>query len=276
MNLQAVWIDGAAGDTVPVDDRGLMYGDGLFETILCREAAPRFLGQHLARLAAGCAALGIEAPDAGLLAAEIRRAAALAADGVIRLVVTRGSSAERGYGPPAQPRPRRIIARYPLPPAVAADSGGIRACHSPVHAGLSPQLAGIKHLNRLENVLARARLAGSGCAEAIMSLHTGELVGGTQSNLFVRLDGRLLTPAIELAGVRGVMRGVVLREAARLGLEVVECRLRPADLLGAEEIFFSNVRVGIWPVRQLEGWRAGHDPGEVATALRARIDRLHD
>lgn len=268
------WIDGLPGEAVPFDDRGLMYGDGLFETIGCRDGEPRFLGQHLARLAAGCAALGIAAPEAALLAAEVRRAAALGADGVVRVMVTRGSSPERGYGPPTASRPRRIVVRYPLP--AAATAGGIRACHSPVLAGLSPQLAGIKHLNRLENVLARARLAGTGCAEAVMSTVAGEVVGGTQSNLFACLEGRLVTPPLPAAGVRGVMRGVVLREAPRLGLEVVERSLRPAELGRATEIFFTNVRVGIWPVAELDAWRAGRDGGEAAAALQARIAGLRD
>ena len=117
------WIDGLPGESVPFDDRGLMYGDGLFETIVCRDGAPCFLGQHLARLAAGCAALGIAAPEAALLAAELRHAATLGADGVVRVVVTRGSSPERGYAPPAAARPRRIVARYPLPAAVDAGAG---------------------------------------------------------------------------------------------------------------------------------------------------------
>ncbi len=269
------WIDGRPGEAVPFDDRGLMYGDGLFETIVCRDGAPCFLGQHLARLAAGCAALGIAAPEAALLAAELRHAAALGADGVVRVVVTRGSSPERGYAPPAVARPRRIVVRYPLPAAVDAGAG-IRACHSPVLAGLSPQLAGIKHLNRLENVLARAQLADTGCAEAVMSTVAGEVIGGTQSNLFAWLEGRLVTPPLAAAGVRGVMRGVVLREAPRLGLEVLERSLRPAELERATGIFFTNVRVGIWPVAELGAWRAGRDGREAAAALQACIAGLRD
>ncbi len=103
-----------------------------------------------------------------------------------------------------------------------------RACLPPITLGVSPALAGFKHLNRLENVLARSRLAGTGCDEAILCTATGEVVGGTMSNLFAVLDGALLTPPIESAGVRGVMREVVLREAAAaLGVATGQSLLQP-------------------------------------------------
>ncbi len=270
------WVDGIAADRVPIDDRGLMYGDGLFETIACARGAPRFLELHLRRLQDGCRALDLPFPDPALLRVEIRRAAALATDaqagGLLRLTLTRGSSATRGYAPPVPCEPRRIVATYPLGLAPAP---AIRACFSTVTAGLSPALAGFKHLNRLENVLARGRLAGTGCEEAILCTATGELVGGTTSNLFAVLDGVLLTPPIESAGVRGVMREVVLREAAALGIETVQRRLRQEQLLAAGEIFFTNVRVGAWPVYALERWR-GEAPGPLVRSLQQRIAALQD
>ncbi len=274
--MSGCWIDGIEAYSVPVDDRGLMYGDGLFETIACAHGAPRFLELHLRRLQDGCRALDLPCPDLALLRAEIRQAASLTADsaagGVVRLTLTRGSSATRGYAPPVPCQPRRIVATFPpgVPPAA-----GIRACFSTVHAGVSPALAGFKHLNRLENVLARSRLAGTGCDEAILCTATGEVVGGTMSNLFAVLDGVLLTPLIESAGVRGVMREVVLRETAALGVETGQRRLQPEQLLAASEIFFTNVRVGAWPVRALDGWQ-GEAPGPLVRRLRQRIAVLQD
>jgi 4-amino-4-deoxychorismate lyase len=144
-----------------------------------------------------------------------------------------------------------------------------------VTCGLSPALAGVKHLNRLENVMARARLAGSGCDEAILSTASGELVGGTMSNLFAVLGEQLVTPPLGDAGVRGVMRDVVLREAAAAGVLVQERSLRRADLAGASELFFTNVRIGLWPVAALDTWR-GEAPGPRVRALRQRIDGLRD
>jgi 4-amino-4-deoxychorismate lyase len=269
--MTACWVDGAAADAVPADDRGLLYGDGLFETLRCGQGEPRFLELHLQRLQAGCAALALPMPDLDLLRRELRGAAAGEADCLVRLTLTRGSSATRGYAPPVPCRPRRVVARHALPPP--AGERGIRACFSPVVAGQSPSLAGIKHLNRLENVLARARLAGTGCDEAILATADGELVGGTMSNLFVVLDGRLLTPPLLASGVRGVMREVVCREAGACGFEVLERPLRRTDLAAASEIFFTNVRLGPWPVAALEEWRCAA-PGPVVEALRQRIAGL--
>ncbi|MCU0759923.1 MAG: aminodeoxychorismate lyase [Steroidobacteraceae bacterium] len=271
----ATWVDGVPCAALPADDRGLLYGDGVFETLVCERGRPRFLAQHLARLAAGCEALGFASPPRALLEAELRIAAA-GGDALLRLTVTRGSSPQRGYAPPPAPRPRRIVARYPWVAGTAGAPPAIRVADSPVLAGLAPQLAGLKHLNRLENVLARARLAGSGCDEAVVCDANGHVVGGTMSNLFVVLGGRLVTPAIATAGVRGVMRGVVLREAPGLGLEVQERMLRREELAGASEVFFTNVRIGLWPVAELGGQAFAPAPGAVTLALRARIAALRD
>jgi 4-amino-4-deoxychorismate lyase len=271
--MTACWVDGVAADTLPADDRGLLYGDGLFETLRCEAGAPRFLELHLRRLQAGCAVLDLPAPDPQVLRLELRRAAAGEGGCLLRLTLTRGSSATRGYAPPVPCRPRRILTRHPLPPDTGA--AGIRACFSSVIVGLSPTLAGIKHLNRLENVLARARLAGTGCEEAILSTATGDLVGGTMSNLFAVIEGGLVTPPLQDAGVRGVMREVVMREAAASGIAVRERPLRRAELADASELFFTNVRIGLWPVAALEGWK-GASPGPRVRALRQRIAALRD
>ncbi len=271
------WVDGIAADAVPADDRGLLYGDGLFETVSCVDGSPRFLELHLQRLQSGCLTLDLPPPDLDLVRREIRNAAA-AGEGacLVRLTLTRGSSPTRGYSPPVPCLPRRIVARYPWTgPGPESREPAIRAGFSAVVAGTSPDLAGLKHLNRLENVLARARLAGSGLEEAILSTAAGELVGGTMSNLFAVLEGRLVTPPIISAGVRGVMRQVVLREAATCGMAAAERVLRRADLAAASEIFFTNVRLGPRPVESLEGWRC-ETPGPVVHRLGQRIAALRD
>ena len=243
--------------------------------MLCRGGRPRFLDLHLQRLEQGCAALGMPAPPRALLERELLQAAGAApGDALLRLTLTRGSSTQRGYAPPPQPRPRRVLLRYPLAPDGAA--APLRLTLSPVVVGIAPALAGFKHLNRLENVLARARLEGSGFDEALLQDSGGALVGGTMSNLFAVLDGRLLTPAIVGSGIRGVMRAVVLREAAALGLQVREAQLRPRDLGAASELFVTNVRLGVRAVGSLEpGWR-GDAPGPVTAALRERTSGLAD
>ncbi|MFO1427533.1 MAG: aminodeoxychorismate lyase [Steroidobacteraceae bacterium] len=266
------WIDGAPADRVPVADRGLQYGDGLFETIACRDGGARFLDLHLARLARGCARLGMPAPAAALLRAEIAQFAAGGGRCIVKLIVTRGSSAVRGYAAPPDAQPRRILQRFGWPDDGGAAERGIEAEFSAVPASVNPLLAGLKHLNRLDNVLARSRLQGSRCAEALMCTPDGTLVGGTMSNLFVVRGNALETPSLEAAGVAGIMRAVVLREAAALGIATSERHLRPADLAHASEIFVTNARIGLWPLRRIGEWQGVAGP--VLRGLQARIESL--
>lgn len=270
------WVDGEPGATVPTDDRGLLYGDGLFETLVWRDGRLRFFDLHWQRLAQGCDALGLPRPERAPLARELCAAAdAAPGDALLRLTLTRGSSTQRGYAPPSRPQPRRVLARHPLEAPDAAPRP-FRVMLSPVVAGLAPALAGFKHLNRLENVMARAQLAGSGCDEALLLDAGGLLVGGTMSNLFALLDGVLVTPGIVASGIRGVMRAVVLREAAALGVETREAALRPADLARATELFVTNVRLGVQPVAVVEPGRPVAAPGPVTRALRERTGALAD
>jgi 4-amino-4-deoxychorismate lyase len=268
------WIDGQPAASVPVSDRGLQYGDGLFETIACRDGRPRFLHLHLERLRQGCERLGIPRPDAVSLRAEIMRAGAAVPGSIVKVIVTRGTSMERGYAPPPEPRPRRIVQRFPWPQEPSAARQGVAVCLSPITLGVNPSLAGIKHLNRLEQVMARQRLDVVRYAEALMTTAAGDVIGGTLSNLFIVREGVLYTPSLEQCGIAGVMRAVVLREAALLGVHIQVAALRLADLDAASELFLTNVRIGLWPVGSL-GNRS-RTPGPLTRQLQARIAALSD
>lgn len=247
----AIWVNGVIADTIAVADRGLQYGDGLFETIDCREGRPRFLALHLARLARGSRALAIVLPPLEQLDRELRNAAGLSREPcILKLIVTRGVSA-RGYAPPAGAVPNRILWRIPASPDTAPLCASLGI--SSMVLAQSPRLAGFKHLNRLEQVLARAELSATDDDEAIMLREDGAVVSATAANLFVLRNGQLRTPLIDLAGIRGITREVVLREARVLGIEAIEARLTLADVAGAEEIFLTSSRVGIWPVARLRG-----------------------
>jgi 4-amino-4-deoxychorismate lyase len=117
----------------------------------------------------------------------------------------------------------------------------------------SPLLAGLKHCNRLEHVLARAEWSDSAIAEGILFSTSGKLVSGTMSNLFLVSQSSILTPRLDSFGVAGVMRRVVMKEALRAGIPVRECDLGVADLETADEVFLTNARIGVWPVRVLDG-----------------------
>jgi 4-amino-4-deoxychorismate lyase len=246
-------IDGVAADGVSALDRGLHYGDGVFETIACLHGRPRFLSLHLERLALGCRALGISPPASARLRAEIERLAAAQERAIVKLIVTRGPAIGRGYAVSGRECATRVAIRYPWPVEDSAlQQQGVSVRMAAIRLGENPALAGLKHCNRLEQILARSEPQGATAEEALMLSRSGRVVSGTMTNLFL-VDGpaqspRLRTPAIDLCGVAGVMRRVVLREASRAGIAATECALWPEDLQAAAEIFLTNARVGIWPV----------------------------
>ena len=245
-------------------DRGLHYGDGLFETIACIGGEPRFLEEHMRRLALGCERLAIDVVSHGernALIEDIVRLAAGHQRAIIKAIVTRGPATARGYAPRGDERPSRIVLRYEWPhedPHAAIE--GVRARLSEFTLAENPRLAGLKHLNRLELVLARAELAGSGADEALLLSRSGCLVSGTMSNVFIVSGARITTPRLDRCGVAGVMREVLMREAAAAGIGIEETRLTRQDVEAADEIFLTNVRIGIRPVRVLGSRELGAGP----------------
>lgn len=268
-NPAATLVDGVPAVGVPVTDRGLQYGDGLFETIAVVDGAPCLWDRHLARLRAGCARLAIPPPSEAQLLDDVRCLTADVDRAVVKLIVTRGD-AGRGYRPPAAPRPRRIAALTPWP-GYPGDwtSAGVRVRYCATRLGRQPQLAGLKHLNRLEQVLARAEWDDPAVAEGLMLDLEGCVVEGTQANLFAWRDGRLLTPVLDQCGVAGVVRGLTLDAARDLGIEVVERSLIPEDLARADALFLTGSLAGLWPIRDLAG--VPLDPERIPRELSAAV-----
>lgn len=266
------WVDGIETRVLPVDDRGLQYGDGLFETLLMRVGRARFLDAHLARLSNGLARLGIAFDAWDALRADINRATQLApALAALKIIVTRGTGPRRGYSPRGCEHARRIVMLYatPPPPDVAA---GVDLRIATMRATSQPALAGIKHLNRLENVLAAMEPGHNTHFESLMLGASGELVGGTMSNVFAVQGRAISTPRIVESGVEGIMRAVVLFESARLGFAPTERGMTPADLLTADEVFITNARLGVVPARRV-GEHAFH-MRDIAMRLRTHIEAL--
>jgi len=264
-DLQAVLIDGQRIDPstagLPVLERALHYGDALFETMACLEGRPRLLERHLRRLALGCERLGLEAPAAGLLASELADLARGTSRSVIKLLLTRGVALARGYALAGGERPRRIVLRYAWPREDStAQVEGVRVRLAKLRLGENPALAGIKHCNRLEQVLARREWTDPTIAEALLFSSSGALVSGTMSNVFLVQGSKLLTPLIDRCGVAGVMRGLVLEIASATGISAQERRLDVAELETAEELFLTNAVNGIRPVRELAGVSRARGP----------------
>jgi 4-amino-4-deoxychorismate lyase len=258
-------------DGVSAYDRGLHYGDGLFETIVCVKGKARFLSLHLERLSLGCERLRIVLGDVEPLRAEIQKVAATG-DALVKIIVTRGEAVARGYGWAGTEIASRLVFRYPLPPENVIAQAGIRAAVAQLQYGENPRLAGLKHLNRLEQVLARSEMPVEEAAELLVFSTSGKLVSGTMSNVFLVKHGRVSTPKLDRCGVAGVMRRVVLREVAAEGIAVEESELGEEHLASAEEIFVTNARIGIWPVRTLGERELGIGP--VTRRIQARLSTL--
>jgi 4-amino-4-deoxychorismate lyase len=238
---------------IPVSDRGLNYGDGLFETMRVCNAEIPLLARHLDRLEEGLRRLAFPGPDRDALTACVTRAleSAGADHGVVKLLVTRGDGG-RGYAPPEPASPRLLATVHALPAQPESVlSRGVRAGRCRTVLGRSPVLAGLKHLGRLEQVLAAAEVREAGWDEGVMCDEQGFVVEGTRSNLFLSRGDALITPDLGGCGVAGVLRGLILERATQAG-EAVEVRQVAYDeLMTADEAFFANSVFGLWPVAAL-------------------------
>ncbi|GAB3472376.1 aminodeoxychorismate lyase [Azotobacter salinestris] len=267
------WIDGQPGESLPLTDRGLAYGDGLFETIAVRRGQPLLLERHLARLAEGCARLAIPG-NLPLIRTELLAFSAELGEGVAKLLLTRGDGL-RGYAASQPSRPRRILLGSPPPQYPSANAEqGIRLYPCSTRLAEQPRLAGLKHLNRLEQVLARAEWQDAEHAEGLMRDLSGRVIEGVFSNLFLIRDGVLLTAGLQRCGVAGVMRAEILEQAERVGIPAQVRDIDLAELLAADEVFLCNSLYGIWPVRGFEG----HDwpVGTLTRKLQGLICKLLD
>jgi 4-amino-4-deoxychorismate lyase len=250
------WVNGVEADHVASADRGLQYGDGLFETITCIDGRPRWLEWHLRRLRQGCERLGIGFHDFEALGTEIAARAAGSGRSILKLILTRGSALRRGYRPTGDEIPTRILSRHTWPPEPAARTGSMAdfpVAVSGVRLGMNPRLAGLKHLNRLEHVLAQQELHGTAREEALMLSSAGDVISGTMSNLFLADEAGLSTPSLEHCGVAGVVRELVCAAAGRHGRPVRIRRIEAAELGLAREAFLTNVRWGVRSISELGG-----------------------
>ena len=238
-------VDGVPCATLSVQDRGLSYGDGLFETVrVIGDRAPLW-SRHMARLADGGRRLRMAVPEPGALWNEVLAATAGLGEAVVRITVTRGIG-PRGYAPPAEPVPTRIVAAFPMPtadPRLVAEGLRLRVCD--LRLAAQPALAGLKHLNRLEQVLARAEWNDPSIHEGLLLDAEDRVVCATMANVFAVIGGTVVTPPVARCGVAGVARAEVL--AAWQGVHVRDLALD--ELRSAQEIFLTSSVRGILPVQ---------------------------
>lgn len=257
----------ARAGQVSSHNRGLLYGDGVFETIRFRHGELLLWPRHRARLLASCSKLAISL-DAGLLDQLIAACLtdAPAADCILKIIVTRAEGG-RGYAPirPAagtlSPPSPVLLQWHSLPPGLESADGALPAesidcihCQHPL--SVNPVTSGIKHLNRLDQVLASLELVQASerypqIREGLMSDPDGNVLEGTRSNIFAVIDGVLCTPELDRAGVAGVMRGFLLDELAGQGIEIQRRAMTGNDLRNASEVFVCNSVFGIWSVSRI-------------------------
>jgi len=244
-------VNGEISSLVAANNRGLSYGDGAFETIAMINGTPRFWQLHMDRLAIACDALKIPLVPQQLLLREVQTVTAGRNLCVVKIILTRGASG-RGYAAGSPVAPTRIVSAHAYPEQVQSQAhSGISTRLCGLRLAVQPRLAGIKHLNRLEQVLARSEIDQPGVDEGILLDPEDHVVSATSSNIFLVLGGRLLTPRLDRCGVRGVMRAAFLQAFRPL----CEQRRIMLDMLpDAQEIFLCNAIRGIVPVRKIDHW----------------------
>jgi 4-amino-4-deoxychorismate lyase len=245
-------VNGTATRTIDLSDRGFQYGDGVFTTVRVQDGVPLFFGRHLDRLRHDGKRLAIPYVGSGVLLEDVRALLGDRQQAILKIQMTRGMGG-RGYRLPETVVPTRVVSLHPPAPYPAEypDSGvEVRYCRT--RLGINPALAGLKHMNRLEQILACADWSAGPAVEGLMRDTEGYLVEGTMTNVFLVREGCLLTPFLDRCGVRGIMRSIIMEGAAELGITVSEERVSPADAEAADELFLTNSIIGLWPVRSLE------------------------
>ena len=254
-------LNGVATDYLNINDRAVQYGDGIFETILCDKNKLYYWEKHFQRLRLSAEKLNIPCPEESLLLNDITQLLSGAeneeADSyAIKIILTRGTG-ERGYRYTKNLNPNRIVSlsrvesKYSSLLSNNLLSGALFLCEHQV--SINENLAGLKHLNRLENVLARnewndaasASTQGSEIIDGVMLNANQHVIEGTMSNIFAVKKQQLFTPCLMLSGVNGIMRNVVMELAAENNIIVTNVNLSLNELLTMDEVFICNSLIGM-------------------------------
>lgn len=249
-----IWINGQQQTEITACDRGVQFGDGCFTTARIHAGKILMFAAHRHRLEESCTRLLIQGMNWQALESEMIHAASTRQSGVLKVIITRGAGG-RGYSPAGCVEPQRLImlsdapARYP-----ALRQSGAKLSLSPIRLSRNPLLAGIKHLNRLEQVLIRAALDQTDADEAVVLDTNGMLVECCAANLFWRKGSQLYTPDLHYSGVNGLQRQALMHRFEAQGMRVNEVQ-QPVEVLAeADEVFITNALMPVLPVRQIDHW----------------------
>lgn len=260
MKPQQTLVNGQKQDKISVRDRALQFGDGVFETFAINNGEALAWDRHISRLLAACLRLGIVCPDSHLLQGEAMSLCKNSQRAVLKLIISRGEGG-RGYQLPQHAQTTRIFSLHDWPEYPPEyEREGIVAGIFGMRLGRNPALAGMKHLNRLEQVLLKKELSETNFAEAIAMDINDEIIEGSMSNIFLVKNDQLFTPDLSYAGVEGIVRASILELSNDIKLKSEIKRLKLEDVHDADEIFFCNSLAGIWPVKQIGETRFGIGP----------------
>ena len=245
-------VNGIPGDAISAHDRGLQFGDGVFETIAVQSGKMLCADAHFSRLEIGCRHLSITCPDRNLLEREANRLCETQASAVLKIIITRGTGG-RGYQPPENISPNRVLSVHTRPdfPAVYYRDG-IDSFVCRRRTDHTPDLAGIKHLNRLEQVFLRREVAATPYPEGVVLDRQDNVIEGSMSNIFMLKDGKLITPELSRCGIAGVIRRSIIELDEAAGRETGIRTITREELFEADEVFYCNSIIGIWPVRRID------------------------
>ena len=251
-----VLINGAKQSKISIFNRNSQFGDGLFETCLVENKKILFWINHFARLNRGCKQLKISKVDELVWLSDVKKALSLCSYDrcVVKLILSRGES-QRGYGFKDDIKPVRAVIISELQKATLSNSFSLEYCQSGYDS--NPKLAGIKHCNRLEQVLARAGLKSD---EGIMMDENRNVISVTQGNIYAIHGNTLITPKLDKCGVEGTRRAVILDLAKLLGIKVKVEALSVEKLGQADEVFISNSIIGIQSISQIGEISFGESP----------------
>lgn len=265
----SAWTQCGAGERHWISERACQYGDGLFETIAVRQGRPCLWQFHLDRLFEGCDRLALPRPDPAQLEETVLAATAGHDSIGVKLYWTAGRSA-RGYRRRQPLVAHGFLQTFPWEPPLPLSLWNLRVCTHRLSE--NPHLAGIKHLNRLDQVLGRAEWSDDQFDEGLMLGQDGRVVCGTMSNIVLDFAGRLVTPAIDRAGVAGVVRRCLLEEASKQAVNLEVQPVTRADLGSATALYSTNALVGVRPVKRCDNLH--FDPDRPIPPLLGRVHEL--
>ena len=255
--MKRVLVNGIEADYVSVYDRGLQYGDGVFETVLCHAGQLYYWPQHYRRLLQSAQKFRLACPSQEQLLAEISRLLATdrpdgenSACHAIKIILTRADS-ERGYAFSKRPRGRRIVLVSAIAPAYSSlvtqtlEAGRLFVCQT--QASINASLAGHKHLNRLANVMARNEFDDD-CMDGLMSTAGSHVISGSMSNLFAIKGKAIHTPDLRQSGVKGIMRERIMTIIKQLDYPLHISTMTLTELENMDALFISNSLIGMRPV----------------------------